>query len=66
MCILLLIFQYRKEKFVLRAELKRQKDNGEPNLKIYRGKIVKVSTESETSMAVYPIITSEPGNNLSR
>ena len=42
--------------------MKRRKDNGEPNLKIYRGKIVKVNTESETSMSVDPITTSEPGN----
>ena len=57
--------QERKIQKELRAELKRRKDNGEPNLKIYRGKIVKVNTESEASMAVDPISTSESGNNTS-
>ena len=58
--------QERKIQKELRAELKRRKDNGESNLKIYRGKIVKVNTESDTSMAVDPITTSEPDNNTNR
>ena len=57
--------QERKIQKELRAELKRRKDNSEPNLKIYLGKIVKVNTESETSIAVDPITTSEPCNNTS-
>jgi len=56
--------QERKVQKELRAELKRRKESGELNLRIYRGQIVKVNTESVVEMAVdLSTTTSEVSNN---
>ena len=55
--------QERKIQKELRAELKRQKENDDANLKIYRGKVVKVNTEPVTEMVVDPVPTTESSNN---